>query len=164
MELTVIMENKINIIFDFSGSMTELGKSAVLKSMVFRLRTIADRNGVKAGFFLWQNEIIPFKEMWDIEPVGRINPTALADFITAKPLGEKYLLLSDGISDLESVSTISKALTVSKAVLLTVAIGRDANRRSLAEISNDKSIWSSADVLQAMDYLCHGVVNEEESS
>lgn len=156
------MENKINVIIDFSGSMTELGKSAVIKSMVFRLRAIADRNGAKVGFSLWQDEMIPFRGKWDIHPTGKANPVALYDFISAKPLGEKYLLLSDGIGDMASVTMIHQALAESRSMLLAVAIGRDTDFRSLAEISYDKNVWHAADVLQAMEYLCHGV-DEVES-
>lgn len=151
------MENKINVILDFSGSMTELGKSAVLKSMVFRLRTIADRNSSKASFYLWQDEMIPFRGKWEISPTGKANPMALYDFISAKSHGEKYLLLSDGTGDMDFVTTINQALAESSSVLLAVAIGRDTDFRSLAEISYDRNVWHAADVLQAMEYLCHGV-------
>lgn len=154
------METTINVIMDFSGSITELGKAAVLKSMIYRIRTIAKQKGAKVVFVLWNEDIVPFRGKWDTKPMGKTNPSALIDFIAAKPPGEKYILLSDGIGDTDSFVAIRQCLAKSRAVLSAIAVGKDVDIWSLKQISYEKTVWHATDIVTAINFLCYGIFEE----
>ncbi len=147
------MDRDINIVFDLSGSMAELGKIRILKSLAARLMPLVSRHGEVVNFWGWREAVTPLKGPRDMVLAAN-NSQGLIDFIEDNGFGGKYLLLSDGLWAAEITNQIKQQVTATRSCLVAVAIGADANTWSLSQISHGQTMYSSADIVTAVQSLC----------
>ena len=147
------MDRDINIVFDLSGSMAELGKIRILKLLAARLMPLVKRYGNVAHFWGWREAVTPLKGPRDMALAAN-NSQGLIDFIGGDVASGKYLLLSDGLWATEITNQIKQQVTATRSCLVAVAIGADADTWSLSQISYGQAMYSPADIVTAVQSLC----------
>ena len=150
------MNENLTVILDCSGSFDENGKIEILRSLRLSTARIAKNFGARSTFFTWREEINPQTSPKDIVARGKVDVSALVNFINTCPESAKILLLSDGIWDLNACAKIKSALAARHAALVFVAVGADANRSANYNISTFGGVWSPADLPSAVQMLLFG--------
>ena len=149
------MKEKIIIIADRSGSISESGKSEIEMNAIRAVRAWCMRNDAQTEIYEWSG--IMKQALTGFAPCsGSADPAALEQFCRKLPSGSSVLLLSDGsfTSD-ENAREICRA--AEKLHLFPVAVGADADRENLRRISgwteSNARVYEAAEVLDAVRKL-----------
>lgn len=146
------MEDKIIIVADRSGSMSEAGKSSVELNAIRAARAWCRRQGLLAEVYAWGGTV----ERRFAPCGGSAQADALEQFCRELPPRSSILLLSDGaFQDSQDVMRIRKA--AESSYLVPVAVGADCDRQNLREISDclesGAGIYEASEVLDALRCL-----------
>ena len=147
------MNKKLTVVLDGSGSFAENGKQDVLRAMYCSVGSLAKSFGGSAEFFIWREDVRPLTKMKEIVAGGRNEIPALVDFISACPFGTKILLLSDGLWSSDGVAKIKSAVRQQNIHLIFVAVGADANRSKIFDVSTLGGVWSPVDLPAAVQTI-----------
>lgn len=153
------MSEHLNVVVDASGSITEAGKLDVIRSLIVRLKPIAQRFEMEVSIFLWRENVQELVRLKDFIPQGRAVPAALASFIHEGDEGEPYLLLSDGFWEEEDAAEIKNAIRQKGAHLSLVAVGADARPSEMKRSLGLNTVWREEDLISAIQFL-HGLSRE----
>lgn len=146
------MEDKIIIVADRSGSMSEAGKSSIELNAIRAARAWCRRQGLLAEVYAWGETVEP-----RFTPCsGSAQADALEQFCRELPPRSSILLLSDGaFRDSQNAMRIREA--AENSYLIPVAVGADYDRQNLREISgcleSDAGIYEASEVLDALRCL-----------
>ena len=153
------MAEHLNVVVDSSGSIAEVGKVDVIRSLIVRLKPIAQRFEMETSIFLWRENVQELVRLKDFVPQGRTVPSALASFINEGDEGERYLLLSDGFWEEEEAAEIKNAIRQKGAHLSLVVVGADARPSEMKRSLGLNMVWREEDLVSAVQFL-HGLSRE----
>ena len=135
---------KLNVIADNSGSVIEMGKHHLIRSLMLFVAQLPILNKEKYGafefrFYAWTDELREINPENPPEPGGS-NNTAVLEKIT-----DNILLLSDGYFS-QSAYRPQEGIKC-----YCIAIGMDANAHNLAAISDNGRVCSAEDIHTVVD-------------
>ena len=128
------------VIADMSGSVGELGKRRTAVNLVRAVKWL-DRD---AEIFTWQDTITQTQDLDAVKPAGKSDVHTLYDFITNSE-HTRFLLISDGNFD------PSITLKPSGKLIRTLALGADADLRTLQKLSTNGTVYLAENVRAAFD-------------
>lgn len=164
------MKRTIHCIIDSSGSMTELGKSKILRNTVKLLANTEDDtkhlpSEYEIKFYTWRDSIQKLKlEAYSKFPrvkfSGRLSMIPLLNFfddVISKEGELSALLLSDGNISRRDINTFSEWLDEKEHVkTVCVGIGADYNLLKLEKLSSLGKVYYCDDVSIAVKALLFG--------
>ena len=146
------MKEKIIIIADRSGSISESGKSEIEMNAIRAVRAWCMRNDAQTEIYAWSGTMKQALTACS----GSADPAALEQFCRELPSGSSVLLLSVGsFTRDENAREICRA--AEELHLFPVAVGADADRENLRRISgwteSNARVYEAAEVLDAVRKL-----------
>lgn len=129
------------ILIDVSGSMSEKGKKAVVKYIVYAIQGILQSEYLEQSveMYLLGSKITRYDSK--IEFMGKLDSKSLKEFLVDK--GEDaVLLLSDG-SYSNELQKIFKASGIS---MIAVMIGSDCNKAVLQKLAGRGNVYDAVDL------------------
>ena len=128
------------VIVDMSGSVGEPGKRRTAANLVSAVKWLEPYTEIYA----WQGTITQAQDLDTVKPEGRADVHALYDFITNSE-HTRFLLISDGNFDPELT------LKPSGKLIRTLALGADADLRTLQQLSTNGTVYLAENVRAAFD-------------
>ncbi len=140
--------NKVCIIFDCSGSMSEYGRRAIIKNAFRAVR----QHYPHIKMYRWNDTIESIEKPKDIVTCGSINAEALTEFINNLDGTTNVLIVSDGCWSIKDTESICSA-TEGNAIY-TCSLGLDANLATLSRVQTiSKNVFRMADFPMAIEHL-----------
>ena len=140
--------NKVYIIFDCSGSMSEFGRRAVIKNVFMAVRQRYRR----IEMFKWNETVVPIEKAKDIVTQGSAVAGVLCDFLKTVNEDTGILLVSDGCwatQDVKDICSVTEKFNV-----YSCYIGQDANIATLAKVQTlGRKVFEMADFPMAIEHL-----------
>ena len=147
------MNDKLNVIFDVSGSFFEHGKIEILKMLRVAVTRVSKNFGASPVFFAWREEIKNFEVKEDFKAHGTAEISALTEFFSALPAHSKILLVTDNFKSLDDVAKIKRVLKNKNLRLILMTVGAGAERSKNYNLSTVGGIFSLADLVTATKIL-----------
>ena len=148
------------VLVDASGSMEEIGKWDIILNANRILRRCSIRPefcSSNISFYLWSKEVLPWTK-GGCPLQGSADQKKLEDFLSQCNSGDGVLFLSDGCF---SPDRISKIIREKQLFFLPVAIGADADLRTLERISAIKYVYYVSTLIDALERVCFGSNKED---
>ena len=140
--------NKVYIIFDCSGSMSEYGHRAIIKNAFMAIRQRYPR----VEMYRWNDAIESIEKAKEIVTRGSLNAQAFAEFINKLDEDINVLLVSDGCWSTKDTESICSA-TEGRAIY-TCSLGQDANLATLSKVRTiGKNVFRMVDFPMAIEHL-----------
>ena len=140
--------NKVYIIFDCSGSMSEYGRRAVIKNAFMAVRQRYSR----VEMYRWNDTIESIEKAKNIVTRGSVNVKAFTEFINKIDGKASVLLVSDGCWSTKDTESISSAAEGS--AIYTCSLGQDANLAALSKVQTiGKKCFRMVDFPMALEHL-----------
>ena len=140
--------NKLYIIFDCSGSMSEYGRRAVIKNAFMAVRQRYPR----VEMYRWSDAIESIEKAKDIVTRGSVNFKAFTEFINKLDGDTSVLLVSDGCWSTKDTEYICSAIECS--AIYTCSLGQDANLATLSKVQTiGKNVFRMVDFPMAIEHL-----------
>lgn len=140
--------NKVYIIFDCSGSMSEYGRRSVIKNAYLAVRQRYP--GIK--MYRWNYAIEAIEKAKEIITRGSVNAKAFVEFINKLDEDTNILLVSDGCWNTKDTAAICSA--VEGSVIYTCSLGQDANLATLSKVQTiGKTVFRMVDFPMAIEHL-----------
>ena len=150
------MTNKINIIVDTSGSISENGKASVIKNLLFAIGNIFQRDEYSAydvDLMQWSNRIEKIKNLSHLEFKGSLDGLILRTYLENMSENDSLILLSDGNFSTE-VRSAFRNISKKEIKIYCMAIGADSDLFSLKSVSTYPIVFSSVDIINAISKVC----------
>ena len=145
----------INIIADTSAGYKADGKANLQRNVIRSVMSAAAKPkyaGCALKFFAWSDDLSEFTDPEQIKFSGSADTSSLASFIDGSENGSRFMLLSDGLFDSESIDDILRA---KNSVLVPVAVGADSDVATLRRIASpNEYCFRCVNVLAALFEVC----------
>ena len=145
----------VNLIVDTSAGFKSDGKANLQRNTVRSIMSAAPKakySGCTMKFFAWSDSLIEVNSPDEIKFSDSVNISSLEEFIEDLEEGSRFLLLSDGLFDPETINDILRA---KKSVLVPVAVGADSDASVLTQIAAPNHYcFRCVNVLSALFEVC----------
>lgn len=156
------MSDKIFVVADCSGKMTELGKNHLLVYLLITIcNLLKDSEIDEYELFSWNSSISSLESPYldtKADFGDKANVNALLDFLMSLDDNSRILLMSDGNF---SSTSIIKSLKKHKLQLFTLAVGADCSKSTLDLLCITKKAYDAADINAAVNALHSGIAGGE---
>lgn len=147
---------KLFVLIDCSGSFCESGKRELQTYLADSLQNVAKglfRDIVEFSFFTWSDTIAPYEPYQKLAFGGSANTDALCEWLGSLDNGETVIMLSDGIfrGDAFEIHMLAESR---KLHIRAYAVGADASRGTLADISEGHIVHEPVNILTEIGTLC----------
>ena len=150
------MTNKINIIVDTSGSISEDGKASVVKNLLYIIQNIFQRdeyNAYDVNLMQWSNRLEKIENLSRLEFKGSLNDLILRTYLENLSENDSLILLSDGNFSTE-VRSAFRNVSIKKIKIYCMAIGADSDLFSLKSVSTYPIVFNSVDIINVISKVC----------
>lgn len=151
-----VMNNRIEVIVDTSGSITENGKSAVVKYMLYTIKNLCERDRYgkfKVEIFGWAERIMPINSISELVFKGTLSAISFEDHIKDMDDNCSIIIVTDGNFDLKT-SSVLKNRNRKDLKIYCIAVGADADTYGLKKISTYPEIFTPENITKAILTVC----------
>lgn len=150
------MNNRIDIIVDISGSISENGKAAVVKYLLYSIKNIFMReeySKYKVNLLQWSDKMMDVNSIAELRFNGTLNDEVMKKYLDGLEEKDAIILLTDG-SFPTKIRNVFRNISEKKIKLYCVAIGAEADIFGLKKISTYPVIFNSADIANLISKVC----------
>lgn len=139
---------KVNILVDVSGSMTENGKTSVVKYLLHSIEGYAkEEKRLSCRLFQWGNEVEEVADLKGLSFRAGSASEKIATFIR-EHAGEKHIIISDGAFASEIRKEIKKI--PERGSIYYIGVGCDCDFPAIRTLANGDKVFPAQDVITCL--------------
>ncbi len=138
----------IDVLIDVSGSMSENGKDAVVKYLLYAINSyIVENTASSIKMFQWGQDIHEIESTAQIEFGAGKATEKIADFL-CKDKGEMSIVITDGGFSRKIKNEIKKMQN--REYIYYIGVGCDCNLPSLRNVADLEHIYNAQDIITCL--------------